>query len=328
MASETENPYEISFGTNDVQSLLACLNILNGYDVDMNFFFTKKGLKIIHPTQDEGAFISINIERDKLLFYFYNSQRDEYYTGFNIKEFYMRLKGVQTKQSSNIYKLRGLDNFFVNAEGHASKDSANKLNTCDLEIKNEKPPRISSDEKLFAKITTTDFGAACATLSRNGCKIVRFTKKFSTLFIRGFFQGDQISTFTFRDGVDIDDDYEDEETESQKKIYKKNGGVTIVINKAKTVELSSVSVPIEKLKPLTKSNNMCKNGIVHLYIGREQRLCKDTNRIESYDYLYIRINVGQIGSFELYIKASDDNTHVSSRQEESQTSTKSSIENF
>lgn len=313
--SENDNPYEISFGTNDVQSLLACLNILNGYDNDMNFFFTSNGAKVIHPTNDEGAFISVKIDRSKLLFYFYNSEKDEYFAGFNIKEFYNRLKGIQTKQSSNIYKLKDYDNFFVNAEGHASKDSANKLSTLDLDIKNEKPPKISNDERLFAKVTTVDFGSTCGALSRNGCKIVKFTKKYSALYVRGFTQGEQISTFTFRDGVDMGDDPDnydvDEDSESQKKTYKKKGGITIVVNKAKTAELSSVYVPIEKLKPLTKSNNMCKNGIVHIYIGREQKVCKETNKIESYDYLYLKINVGQIGEFELYIKACDHDVHTS-----------------
>lgn len=314
MSSESENPYEVSLGTNDVQSLLACLNVLNGYDNDMTFFFTKKGVRIVHPTLDGGAFITVKIEKKKLLFYFYNSLNDEYYTGFNIKDFYNRLKSIQTKQSSNIYKLKGYDNFFVNAEGHASKDSANKLNTQDLEIKDEKPPKVSNDERFFAKVSTTDFGSTCGTLSRNGCKIIKFTKKYSALYIRGFVQGEQISTFTFRDGVDIGDEgeVEEDDSESQTKTYKKKGGVTIVLNKSKSAELSSVCVPIEKLKPLTKSNNMCKSGIVHIYIGREQKIIKDSNKIESYDYLYLKINVGQIGEFEIYIKACEHDIHSNS----------------
>lgn len=314
MASESENPYEITFGTNDVQSLTSCFALLGGYDDGINFFFTRRGLKIVHPTCDGGAFISVKINKKKLLFYFYNSAEEVYYTGFSITDFHSRLRSIQNKQSCNIYKLKGFDSFFVNAEGHASKDSANKLGTLNLEIKDEKPPNISNDDRLFAKIATMDFSAACVTLVRNKCKTVKFTKKYSALYIRGFKEGEQISTFTFRDGVDTGDELDEEdELELQKKTYKKKGGVTIVVNKAKTIESASVCIPIEKLRPLTKCNNMCKAGIVRVYIGREQKVCSETNKIESYDYLYIKINVGQIGEFELYIKECKNDIHTSSQ---------------
>jgi hypothetical protein len=138
----------------------------------------------------------------------------------------------------------------------------------------------------------------CVTLCRTGCKIVKFTQKSGTIFVKGFDEhGETMSAHTFRDGfLSEEKDEEDDDTEPSKI---KKGKIMLIINKSNTG--NSVHVPIEKLKPLSKINNMCKNGIVRIYITKTKNKSGGFNNI-----LYIKTKIGQIGTCEIFIRDSPD----------------------
>ncbi len=294
MASQTK----IFVSTSDVSSLVTLFSITHGYEAEANLHFSERGFGLKFSTSDNLAMIDFESDEHKLLGYYYEMSEPISYVGVCLKKCYTLLRGIPAKSVGQIYKMDGDDDLYINSEGSSSIESASKIPTVHLTVENINPPIIEQNDP-YIKVNTSDFATMCTAISKSDCKIIKFITKNSCLCIRGFNDRNEcMCAFSYRNVGPNEDDEDIEEivdAHNQSKIRK--GKINVIIRKKISSDQHTIETTIDKLKPLSKINNLCKNGILYVRVHQE----KGTRRDKT---ISLKVNVGQIGTFTVYLRDS------------------------
>lgn len=302
------NLTDIFIATNDVTSLVSLFSTANGYETEANLSFSKRGFGLRFSTSDDLAMIDFESDEYNLLGYYYGKGNDISYIGVCLKKCYTMLRSVPAKSVGQVYKMSDDDDLYVNSEGSSSKDGASKIPTINLPIDTTAPPLIGPDDE-YIKVNTSDFANMCTSISKVDCKTIRFTIKGLALIVQGFNDKSEcMCAYSYRNSGPNDEEEEEEiplEDTGPSKV--KKGKLTIVIHRKTPDDQNSVETTIDKLKPLSKINNLCKNGIVYVYVYKRivEGKCKKI--------IAIRTNVNQLGPFTVYLKDSSNYNNKNSR---------------
>lgn len=289
---------DIFASTSDVASLVTLFGIASGYKAETHLFFDKHGFGMRYATEDNFAMIVFSSEEFQLLNYYYNNKKEISYIGVHLKTCYTMLRSIPAKSVGQIYKIDGDDDLYVNPEGSSTKDGASKIPTINLTVDAIEPPIIRNTDR-YVKVNTADFSNICSSFTKVNCKRIVFTLRKNTLDIKGFNDKNECrSAVQFRNSSPNDAEDEDSEIiDDSTSSHIKRGKINVVVRKKIPSDQYSSETTIDKLKPLTKINNLCKNGIVYVYVCNKT---SDTDKRENITIL--KVNVGQVGAFELYLR--------------------------
>lgn len=286
----------IFISTSDVPSLVTLFGIANGFDPEANLRFDKNGFGLNYSTIDNMAMVEFESRGDQLSNYYYDDNcKLRTYIGVGLKSCYTMLKSIPAKAVGQIYKIEDDDELYVNCEGSTSKDGASKIHTINLSVDDTEPPQIR-DSDVYIKVNTSDFSNMCSAFIKSACKTIKFTTRKNVLYIRGFDEyGECRSAHSFRNSGPNEEE-SDDIVDDNNAIKIKKGKLNIAIKKKIPSDQYSVETTIDKLKPLAKINNLCKNGIVYVYVCKQEGIDKRENII------VLKTNVGQIGTFKVYLR--------------------------
>lgn len=289
---------DIFISTNDVSSLVSLFSIASGYDIEANLKFEREGFGLSFSTSDNLAMIDFYSSEDKLLGYYYEDLNPIKYIGVSLKKCYAMLRGIPAKSVGQIYKTNDDEDLYVNPEGSSTSEGANKIPTINLPISTIDPPTISPEEK-YIKVNTLDFASMCNSISKADCKTIRFSIVGKFLHVKGFDDKNECMSAKSFSNAGPNDSYENEVVNCDNQSLKvKKGKFNIIIHKKPFTEQFFVETTIDKLKPLSKINNQCKNGIIYVYV------CKETIEPKQDKFIALKVNTGQIGVIYIYLRDS------------------------
>lgn len=290
---------DIFVATSDANSLISLFGITNSYSNEANLIFDNKGFGLSFFTADDQAMIVFQSLEEQLLAYQFLGEEKKY-IGVSLKKCYTTLRSVAGKSVTQIYKMIDDDDaLYIKPESTLSKDGADCIRTIDLEIDTRESPDIDPDDK-YVKLSTSDFSSLCGSLNKQECKTIKFTILDGTLIIKGYNAGKKCaSARSFKyNSIDTDDSngdnyVDDEEDEDPTPI--KRGKFSIIVKKNKNKKNDcSVFTTIDKLKPLNKINNLCKNGIIYVYVSTSKKM------------IILKTKVGQIGTLKIYLRDANE----------------------
>jgi len=292
MASKTT----VFVSTNDVPSLIILFGITGNLKPEANLYFDKNRFGMHFSTDDNMAMIEFESNEKQLLNYYYDdSVLKRTYIGVCLKVCYMMLRSIPAKSVGQIYKVERDEELYLNCEGSTSYDGASKIHTINLPVDVIEPPQIR-DTDVYVKVNNSDFSNMCSAFIKSDCKRIKFTIRKNVLYIRGFNEyGECRSARSFRNSSPNEEETDDIIDDCEPTKVKK-GKLSITIKKKIPSDQYSVETTIDKLKPLTKINSLCKNGIVYVYVCEQEGSDKRENII------ILKTNVGQIGTFGVYLR--------------------------
>lgn len=291
----SEEGFDVYVSMVDTQSFNSMLCIMSSYTTEANLRFDDEGIESSFSTSDFSAFITYECDKHNLLEYFFRSRKtyDVKYLGFNIKKFIGSLGKPPAKSSTKIYRMIDDDNLYISHDSSSNTQGASKVPSLDLPIDDREPPSIEHENKYF-KVSTSEFSDICVSFVKSQCPTVQFIMSENLVTMKGFNDTSEcMGAYAFKanSSPSIEGEPEDDLP-----IAKKKGKFNVIVHKKDPGEAFSVNVTIDKLKPLTKLNNLCKNGIVYIYT------CKKSETTNKNNIIALRTNVGQVGVFTLYLK--------------------------
>ena len=276
-----ESLYGVFATINDNSSLIVLMDMIKIYVTRGNIKFEKNGISFKEMNKSNTVLIEFLIKVKKLKYYSYQQDKEQF-VGFEMKHLHENLKSVSSKQCCYIYNMLGNGNFFLSGENN---EGVNMIDTIIEPICDITSPVLHEDN-LIVKMTTQELSSLCSSFNQINCKKVRFRAKNSTLEVQAY-TGEKNTVYNgirpFRNGCPFDNS----EVQDEPKIVKK-GKMTFVIESSE--QYIEVYTHFANIKPFSKIHNLCKLGIVEVYMYK-----MSNNKSKEETAISFRVKVGQIG---------------------------------